>query len=81
MTTLHDKFNIKSLRNIHQQLNEIQLIATSYRGFDGNFASILDGVTKVAGMFCDLTEQHLKGEIVTSDPLPTSKENYHQPTL
>jgi hypothetical protein len=69
MTTLSDKFNNEALRNIHEQLSEIQLIATSTNSTDWELASTLDDMTRIAGMFCNVIEQQLNGIIVTSNPL------------
>lgn len=74
MTTLNSKFDVESVREIHQQLSDIQMIATSSRIDDWELASALDNVTRTAAMFCDVIEQHLKGKIETNNPLGYIKD-------
>ncbi|EAR67948.1 hypothetical protein B14911_24855 [Bacillus sp. NRRL B-14911] len=61
MSVIHDQFDAISIRNVHRQLKEIQMIATTNRCIDWELASALDHVTRAAGMLCNVIEEHLDG--------------------
>ncbi|MBM7693045.1 hypothetical protein JOC77_002484 [Peribacillus deserti] len=69
MSTIYEKFDILSLRDIHRQLNEIQLLASAEESKDRELRYILHHVTRAAGMLCSILEQHLEGKIDIDDPL------------
>ncbi|PLT28545.1 hypothetical protein [Peribacillus deserti] len=69
MGTIYEKFDVLSIRDIHRQLNEIQMIARSEQCGSSELACSLDYITKAAGMLCSILEQQLEGKIDVEEPL------------
>jgi hypothetical protein len=69
---IQTQFDLEYLKDLEKRLNEIQAAATTYGTYQSNseLLSIVDGLTRVAGMLADVKIQELElGYVQTSDPV------------
>jgi hypothetical protein len=70
-------YDIQRLREISEKTREIsaQMVDSTYENDSKRLKHALDYVCRSLGMFADVEEQRLRGEVVTVDPLKYIKHN------
>jgi hypothetical protein len=74
LATLKDKFTVQDMKEINERLNQIfhQVTHPDTRTNVGvtelQLIGVIDYLTRVSGMLCDIIEQQLEGNIETYDP-------------
>jgi hypothetical protein len=68
------KFDIETVKQIRDQIDQIQRIAMD-KFQDHELFNTIDNLARVAGMFADIKVQELDGHVETADPQGYIKGN------